>query len=76
MCICDGESGREDATAHMWRERRELFSESVLSFHPVNPGDQTHIVRIGSRCLYPLNQLDFFFSLLHYVAVVGLALTM
>ena len=60
----------------LWRERSGLFSASVLYFYPLNLGEQTHIVRIGSRCLYPLNHLDFFFLLLHYVAVVGLDLTM
>lgn len=40
---------------NMWRPE-DTLQESVFSFHPVGPGDQTQAVSFGGKLLYPLSQ--------------------
>lgn len=39
-------------TVPVWRSR-DNTQEMALSFHCLGPRDQTHIVRLGSKHLYP-----------------------
>lgn len=48
--------GKHYTTAHVWRSE-ENFQELVLSFYRVNPGDQTQVLKLGSKNPYPLNHL-------------------
>ena len=41
-------------TKHVWRSEDNL-QEWVLSFHHVDPREQTQVVRLGSKCLYLLS---------------------
>lgn len=38
----------------MWGSE-DNFWESALSFHHVNPGDQTQVFRLGVKRLHPLS---------------------
>lgn len=40
----------------MWSSE-DNSQESFLSFHRVGPGDQTRVLSLGGRCLYPLRHL-------------------
>jgi hypothetical protein len=39
----------------------ENFQESVLSSHHVCPGDQTRVIGLDGRHLYPMSYLGFIF---------------
>lgn len=41
----------------MWQSEN-ASSQSALSFHPVDPGDQTQVVRFGGKHLYLLSPLS------------------
>lgn len=43
MCIC------VEVRGHLWK--------LILTFHHVDPGDQTQVVRLSSKCLYLLSHL-------------------
>ena len=57
VSVCEG---HVYALALMWKSEDD-FRESVLSFYPADPGDQTQVIGIGSKCLYPLR--NYFFIL-------------
>lgn len=41
----------------MCGRQRTTYKEPVLSFYQVWPGDQTHVIRFGVKCLNPLDHL-------------------
>lgn len=41
----------------MCGRQRTTYKEPVLSFYQVWPGDQTHAIRFGVKCLNPLDHL-------------------
>lgn len=43
--------------AHMCKSE-DNFPELFLCFHHVGSGVQTQVVRLGSKCLYPLGHLS------------------
>lgn len=43
--------------AYVYVKSKDKFWELVLSFHHVNPGDQTQVMELSSKPLYPLNSL-------------------
>lgn len=56
---------------------RNNLQESVLSFHFLGSGDQTHVIWVGYKCVYPLSWQPWFWVLfletgLHSVCQVGL----
>lgn len=43
--------------AHQLGRSQDNFLEAVLSFHHFCLGDQTQVIRLSLKCLYPLNPL-------------------
>lgn len=48
--------GTRMTTTNMWKSEDNM-DESVLSFHHVDPSDQTPVVRFSSKHLYQLSHL-------------------
>lgn len=45
---------------HMPKKHLEVrgLEKSVLAFLHIDPGDQTQLIRLGGRLLYPLSHLE------------------
>lgn len=56
-------------------EVRGQPTELVLSFHRVDPGIPIQILRLGSKCLYPLNHLAGLTSVVFIVVIIITFLT-
>lgn len=53
-CVCMG--GLLGASVHVWRLEDSLL-DLVLSFHQVGPRDQTKVIRLVNKYLFPLSHL-------------------
>lgn len=65
VCVCVRAHAGVHACVYvsaMWSPKDNL-EEMVLSFHREGPKLKLHVVRLGSRCLYPLSHLS---SMLFY----------